>query len=131
MSTNIINSRKPELVALGSFTLCCESFKAEASLAVADEVTVSGDEVITSAAPKYTRITLTGRVCDENSPLAAVITINNMLRSRTAMSVTYRGVVFSSCRLLSYKITDSGEDFLDITATLVTVEPVTAEGGSS
>ncbi|MBR4626855.1 MAG: hypothetical protein IKO47_04020 [Ruminococcus sp.] len=119
MSTStFLEQRKAVPVYIGDMLLYCESFTAEAERTVAEKSTVDGDAALTNTFPRRAKLTLTGRVFNEEEPLMNVLMLNDMLRSASVLTVEYRGLYFGNCRILSYKAADTGKSFLDLSLTL-------------
>ena len=119
MSTETYLSRpKAVPVNIGDMQLYCEEFTASAARALSEEGTVSGGAAVTGTFPRSAKLTLSGRVFDEDSPLRHVLMLNDMLRSASVLTVEYRGLFFGNCRIVSYKAGDCGSEWLDISITL-------------
>jgi len=110
--------RKAVPVNIGDMQLYCEEFTAAAARALSEEGTVSGGAAVTGTFPHSTKLTMKGRVFDEDEPLRHVLTLNDMLRSASVLTVEYRGLFFGNCRIVSYKAGDSGSDWIDVSVTL-------------
>lgn len=114
-----ISKREAVPVAIGMITLYCESFKASAVTALYEQPTVIGTPIQTNKCKKATKLTLSGRVYDADSPLSVVTYINNITGKGT-MFISYRGIRFSRCMMQSYTAEDKGDDFIYLTVTLTT-----------
>jgi hypothetical protein len=114
-----ISKREAVPVAIGMITLYCESFKASAVTALYEQPTVTGTPIQTNKCKKATKLTLSGRVYDADSPLSVVTYINNITGKGT-MFISYRGIRFSRCMMQSYTAEDKGDDFIYLTVTLTT-----------
>lgn len=111
--------REPVPVRIGGLTLYCESFKAVAARAVAEESSADGAVVITNNAARSTRLTFSGRVCTEGEPESFVLAVNNMIRSGESFTAEYMGLRFPECRLLSYSFEDKGGEAALAQVTLI------------
>ena len=114
-----ISTREAVPVDVGMITLYCESFKASTVTALYEQPTVTGTTVLTNKCRKSTKLTLSGRVYDENSPLSTVTYINN-ITGKSTMHISYRGIRFDNCMVQSYSAEDRGDDVIYLTLTLTT-----------
>lgn len=117
---SVISAKTPAPVALGGFTLFCESFSAERTRAFSEQNTSGGDIVFSNTGKKAMRITLKGRIYDEALPTGFLIAADNLINSGESFNVEYRGALFSGCRMLSFASEDKGEDFIYATVVLIT-----------
>ena len=107
-----LTEREAVPVTFGSFTLWCESFRAEETRSVSEKATVDGKSLVTNSFPKLMKLTFCGRICDEASPLGFVAAAGGMLRNGTVFSTSYRGLAFTGCRVQSFKAEDKGEAYI-------------------
>lgn len=119
MSTKL-TSREAVPVEIGELRLYCEEFKAAGVRSFSETASVSGVDVITNSCPKAMKITFSGRICDEESPLGFITYANNMMRSADELDISYRGVEFSGCRIQSFSAEDRGEAYISASITLIT-----------
>ncbi|MBP3309214.1 MAG: hypothetical protein J6L05_00155 [Ruminococcus sp.] len=119
MSTKL-TSREALPVEIGSFRLYCEEFKASGVRSFSETASVSGDDIISNSCPKAAKVTFSGRICDEESPLGFIVYADNMMRSAAELDISYRGVEFSGCRIQSFSAEDRGEDYISASITLIT-----------
>lgn len=117
---SVISAKKPVPVAFGDFTLFCENFSAERSRAFTEQTTSGGGIVFSNTGKKAMRITLKGRIYDENLPTSFIIAADSLICSNESFDIEYRGALFSGCRLLSFSSEDKGEDFIYAAVTLIT-----------
>jgi len=127
-SVTTITNREAIPVVIGNMTLWCEEFKAAAVRTFSEEPLVSGGGAITNTCPKAMKLTFSGRIC--GGPADFVKAASDMLRSGQKFMVTYRGLVFSGCRVQSFNSEDKGEDFIYAVITLITAEAVGKEESS-
>lgn len=127
-SVTTITSREAVPVVIGNMTLWCEGFKAAAVRTFAEEPLVTGGGTITNTCPKAMKLTFSGRIC--GGSVDFVKAASDMLRSAQSFTVTYRGLVFSECRVQSFNSEDKGEEFIYAVITLVTAEAVGEEESS-
>lgn len=125
--STIISSKAPYPVRIGTLLLYCEKFHAESSRAYSEKTTVSGNTFFSNTNKKALRITLEGRIYDKDVPMRSVLYANAMMKSDITFSFAYRDISFSGCLIQSFSVTDSGEDYIDVSITLITVQPVTSE----
>lgn len=119
MSTEtIITSRRAVPVDIGTLKLYCEEMSISGKRVIAEASTVSGSDTVTNTSPRCDVITLKGRTFDEEKPLHAAALLDSLLRSSTLLTVQYRGLIFGSSRILSFTVSDSGRDFVEVTVTL-------------
>ena len=119
MSTSTyISNRKAVPVTIGTMQLYCEDMKLSAKRVIAETSTVSGSGTVTNTSPRCAVITFKGRAFSETSPLHNAALLDALLRSSNTQTVQYRGLVFSSCRVLAFEVTDSGRDYIDVSVTL-------------
>jgi hypothetical protein len=118
--TASLTFREAEPVAIGSYTLYCERFSASAARDISETSTVTGNGIITGDGQRASRLTFSGRVCDENEPLSFLRYIGNMIRGSTSINIEYRGIVFSGCRLQKYEVEDNGDDSINASVTFIT-----------
>ncbi len=126
-TTTILNQRKAIPVNIGDMQLYCEEFSASASRTVSEAATVTGDAALTGTFPRSAKLTMKGRAFDEDAPLSFLLMLNDMLRSPQTLTVEYRGLFFGDCRVLSYSVGDSGENYTDISVTLSSADIYSAE----
>lgn len=126
-SVTTISSRESIPVAIGDLTLWCEGFKAAAVRSFTEEPLVSGGETITNTCPRAMKLTFTGRICSGGAPLDFVRKVSDMIRSNKPYTITYRGLIFSGCRVQSFNAEDKGEDFIYGVISLITAEAVGEE----
>ena len=93
-----ISTREAVPVDVGMITLYCESFKASAVTALYEQPTVTGTTVLTNKCRKSTKLTLSGRVYDENSPLSTVTYINNITGNCTFIIINKFYQPLISCK---------------------------------
>lgn len=117
---SVISAKTPLPVALGDFTLFCESFSAERARVFTEQTTSGGKIVFSNTGKKAMRITLKGRIYDESLPTSFIIAADSLISSGESLDIEYRGAFFSGCRLLSFSSEDKGEDFIHAAVTLIT-----------
>lgn len=122
-----ISHRTPEPVTIGTHTLYCDEFRASAALIYTEQSTVSGDTVITNICRRATRITFSGRCCDPDTPLQFLADMDSVSTASDTYSISYRGALFSDCRVQSFSAEDKGGDFFYVSVTLLTPDPITIE----
>ena len=115
----VLSSRQPEEVEIGDFTIWCEYLKAQRKRVFTEKPSVTGADVITSSFPKEMLITLSGRICQPDAPLAFVESVSAMMQAGTAFDVEYRGLTFADCRVESFSAEDKGEEHIYSTLTLI------------
>jgi len=119
MSTaTYLNNRKAVPVYIGSMLIYCEDMSISEKRVIAEASTVSGGGAVTNTAPRCASITLKGRAFNEELPLHNAAQLDSMLRSSTTLTVQYRGLILGRCRILSFTVSDSGLNYVDITVTL-------------
>lgn len=116
----VISARTPVPVALGDFTLYCESFSAERARAFTEQNTSGGSIVFTNTGRKAMRITLKGRIYDETLPTGFIIAADGIISSDESFDIEYRGAFFGGCRMVSFSCEDKGEDYIHAAVTLIT-----------
>lgn len=126
-SVTTITNREAAPVAIGEMTLWCEDFKVAAVRSFTEDTLVTGGGTITNTCPRAMKLTFAGRIC--GSP-DFVKSASDMLRSDQPYTVTYRGLVFSGCRVQSFTAEDKDEDFIFAAITLITNEAVGEEVSS-
>lgn len=126
MKDTPFNVREAVPVTLGSLTIYCEEFRVTDSTAWFEQPTVSGDTAITNCCRHAKKITLTGRVAEEDTPLGFIIAADSAAGTSNVYSFIYRGAVFSGCRVASFTAEDKGGPFFYVSVTLISSEPVTA-----
>lgn len=125
-----LSSREAIPVNIGeNLTIWCEEFKASAVKSFSEEATVTGNPTITNSCPHSLKITFSGRICNEESPILFVHNANNLLRTQAGFNIEYRGLIFNQCRIQSFNTADGGEDFIKASITLITAEAVSLSGG--
>ena len=121
MSTStLINNRRAVPMNIGSLRLYCEEMSLTGKRVIAETSTVSGSDVVTNTSPRCASVTIKGHIFDEEVPLSAGAALDSLLRSTQTLTVYYRGLIFGNCRVLSFNISDSGREYLDVTITLST-----------
>lgn len=122
--TTALNSRKAIPVQIANFVLYCEEFKASAVRTVSEEPTVTGKNAVTKSFPRATRLTFSGRVCDETSSLDFVMKANNILHTKVKYDIAYRGIAFLNCTVQGFTAEDRGEGYIRATVTVVTADNI-------
>ena len=115
-----LSCREAEPVSINGKTVYCERFRAFSARSINEESTVDGDLVITDNASRSTKLVFYGRVCTDDSPESFILNFNQLVHSTSAFSVTFMGLIFSSCHMMSYSFDSRGGDWADVTVTLVT-----------
>ncbi len=128
--TTTLTSREAVPVTIGLITLYCENFKASAARRLTEESTVAGEGVITNDSNRAMEMTFSGRVYDEQEPLRYLLYAYNMLRSGMTASLNYRGLSFSACHMKAFNIEDIGEEYYNISITVMTQNSVAWEGNN-
>ena len=113
-----MTSRRAVPVDIGTMKLYCEEMSISGKRVIAEASTVSGSDTVTNTSPRCDCITLKGRTFDEEKPLHSAALLDQLLRSSSLLTVQYRGLVFNNCRILSFAVSDSGRDFVDVTVVL-------------
>lgn len=114
---SVLSVREAEPVAIGTVTLYCESFKVSASAELNEKPTVTGGTVLTNSCVRYTRLTLTGRVCGRAAPAELIASLNALMGGQTA-EVICRGVKYQSCIVQSYTAEELESGIIRVTVTL-------------
>lgn len=125
MSTTSLTKREPVPVTISGITLYCESFKASAVRDISESSTVVGGTVITGNSSRSTKLIFSGRICSDDSPDDVIFSFNALVHSASAFTVSYMGLDFNNCRMLSYSFSDKGETWSDAAVTLVTADTIT------
>ena len=120
-----LNSRKAVPVTIGSTVIYCDDFRVTAVKSVSEAATASGLGVISNVFPRAAKLTISGRIYDEDNPMGAVISANAMLRSTLTLEIEYRGLKFTGCYVQSYDIRDPGKDYIEVSITLLTQQSIT------
>lgn len=116
MSTTL-NTRTAEPVTIGAVTLYCHSFRVQAVNAYHEEPTVSGGNEITHVLRRRTKVTLSGRVFGRGTTF--ILAMNGMIKGSGGFSIDFGEVRFTGCRIQSFDITDSGDDFIEARVSLL------------
>ncbi len=119
-----LSYREAKPVSINGKTVYCERFRAFSARSINEESTVDGGLVITDNASRSTRLVFYGRVCTDDSPESFILNFNQLVHSASAFAVTFMGLIFSSCRMLSYSFDSRGGDWADVTVTLVTSDSI-------
>lgn len=119
-----LSCREAEPVSINGKTVYCERFRAFSARSINEESTVDGGLVITDNASRSTKLVFCGRVCTDDSPESFILNFNQLVHSASAFAVTFMGLNFSSCRMLSYSFDSRGGDWADVTVTLVTSDSI-------
>lgn len=122
----VITKREPVPVQIDTFTLFCESFRAEGSAVVYEQASVSGDTMITSRYKRSSVLTFTGRVC--GSAAEVITALDGLTGSDSSLALSYRDLGFTGCTLRSYSAAEEG-DIVSLTATFITQDSFTIAGG--
>lgn len=124
MSTvTTVSRREATPVRIGAWLMYCEHFKAEGGRNYSEKSTVSGDAFFSNINQKALKITFEGRIYDEYLPLRGLLYTNAFMSSNGKCNITYRDAVFADCRVQSFTVDDVGEDYVNVSITLVTTEP--------
>lgn len=117
-----LTSHQPEEVVIGSLKMYCESFKASQNAVLSERSTVNGDTLITNKLRRAARLTFSGRLPADDLSMIEVGKLNNLIGC-AGISITYRGLAFSDCTVLSYTAEDSGGSFISLTVELAAASP--------
>lgn len=120
---NEISVREAIPVKIGYMELYCENFKATAMSELSEQPTVSGLLQITNKYRRLTKLMFRGRVYNENQPLLFMMMINSM-NYTTGYTIDYRGLQFSNCMIHSLIVEDKGDDFVNVSVTVVTPDDI-------
>lgn len=118
--TAVISPKVSYPVHIGSLLLYCEQFKAVGLRSFTEKNTINGDTVFTDTGRKALRLTVKGRICNLRYPVGTLVIADTVLREGTAFTMEYRGVTFSNCRLQAFTAEDTGENYIDCSATVIT-----------
>ena len=121
------NNREAVPVTIAGYTFYCESFKAAGVTVFAEQPSVTGTSLITNVQKKAVRITLTGRVYDEDDPLLFAAYIGNIGGNNSSIVFSYRGLKFTGCRVAGFSVEDTGEEFGKASVTLITPNNIQRE----
>ena len=119
-----LSYREAEPVSINGTTVYCERFRALSARSINEESTVDGNTVITENASRSTRLIFYGRVCTEDSPEDFIYNFDQLVHSASAFAVSFMGLSFTDCRMLSYSFDSRGADWADVTVTLITSENI-------
>lgn len=124
MSVNAaaVSRKEAYPVQIGDMKLYCEHFRIVGTRNFSEKTTVSGDAFFSNTGKRALRITLEGRIYDEELPLGMVLYSDGYLTSDSSFTIEYRGIEFTGCRIQSFSAEDSGEDYIRGSLTLVTVD---------
>lgn len=126
-STTDITLREPETVTIGPVSLVCDSMKMSSAKAISEETSVSGAEIVTNSGKRVLKISFSGRIHTECSPMNFLLFINNLMPAASGLNVTYRGLRFNGCQILAFNAEDTGEDWTAVTVTLATAQNIALE----
>ncbi len=115
-----LTSREALPVTVGNCTVYCDSFKASAVRAVNEETTVSGGSVTTSSALRAARLIFSGRIYNSEEPLQFLADISSPMAGGQAYTIIYRGIRYTGCILQKFELTDSCNDWTEVSLTLIT-----------
>ncbi len=116
-----IKTRKPPCVDFGYFKLYCDSFRAAAKTVLTEVPSVTASTVMTNKCRHSTHLFITGRVYNEEMPMLIAGIINNM-QGAAGFTVKYRNMKFEGCTFCGYTAEDRGEDFINVTVELATID---------
>lgn len=117
-----LTSRQPEEVVIGSLKMYCESFKASQNAVLSERSTVNGDTLVTNKLRRAARLTFSGRLPADDLSIAEIGKLNNLIGC-AGISISYRGLTFSDCTVISYTAEDSGGSFISLTVELAAASP--------
>jgi len=109
-------------VTISTYTLYCESFRAEGNTNWSEKSTVSGGDIISNTAKRAMSLKLSGRICDVLQPVGFIVSINTLMSTGSAVNIEYRGVIFSNCRIVGFTADDSDTDCLEVSVSLITAD---------
>ncbi|MBO5163757.1 MAG: hypothetical protein J6B75_04850 [Ruminococcus sp.] len=110
-------------VKISNLTMYCESMKFSAETAIYEHSTVTGYPIMTNKCRKMTRISFTGRVYNDKTPMRLAGLANN-LNSYEGVEIIYRDIRFYGCIITGFSAEDSGEDYIKLTINAATTYPV-------
>ncbi len=119
MSGAVFSKGEPFPVMIGDMLLYCEKFTSSGGRRFAEKSTVGGELIYANTNKKSLMITFEGRVCDEDSPLSPLVYTYGIMDSDSELDVTYKGTVFSGCRVQAFSAQDSCEGYIYASVTLI------------
>lgn len=106
-------------VKINNLTLYCESMKCSAETAVFESSTVTGYPLMTNKDRKMMKLSFTGRVYNEKTPMRLAGFAANY-NSYEGVEIIYRDLKFPGCIITGFSAEDSGEDYITLTINAAT-----------
>ena len=125
-----VKVRKAFPVQINNLKLYCESMKLSAETAVFESSTVTGYPLMTNKDRKMLRLSFTGRVYNENTPMRLAGFAANY-NNYEGIDIIYRDLRFPRCIITGFSAEDSGEDYITLTVNAATNSSVGILSGVS
>ncbi len=119
MSSAVFSKGEPFPVMIGDMLLYCEKFTSSGGRRFAEKSTVGGELIYTNTNKKSLTITFEGRIFDEDSPMSPLVYSYGVMDSDSELDVTFKGTIFSRCRVQAFLVQDSCEGYIFASVTLV------------
>ena len=116
----VLTVRKPEIVMLNTIKIYCESCKITGTTTYYEEATASEYPYMTNKCKKAARVTFTGIIYDEDTPMRCAMYITNN-NGNKINQIIYRGIKFENCVIVGFKIEDNGINY--VTASITVAVP--------
>ena len=123
-SSTSLTHKEAVPVVFGDHTVYTEKLKVTMTRILNEASTYSGTGVFTSNVYRAVRITLTGRISDDDDPMDFLIFLNTNLRSQRTFNFNYRNAHFTSCYIQHFEVEDIGADYTSVSLTLFTMERI-------
>ncbi len=118
-----ISEKKPALVNIGAISMYCEKMSMTSATALSVKPTVTGSTVKTNKCIQPVRAAFSGRIYNPDRPLIIAVLANNVNGSEN-VEIIYKNLRFVNCIITGYSVTDSNEDYLDLTVEASTTSMV-------
>lgn len=119
MNKNGLDTDMTEIIHIGDVCMHCDSLKAVGGRDFREETLIDG-KTFSSADPLTgLRLTIKGRIIDEEHLLVPFIDIYSVLRSDSEINLKYKNFYLTGCHINKLVVNDENKGYLDVTLTLV------------
>lgn len=128
MNKNGLDTDMTELIRIGNVWMHCDSLKAVGGRNFREETLIGGESFSSAAPLTGLRLTIKGRIIDEEHLVVPFINIYSVLRSDSEIELQYKDFQLTGCHINKLVVNDENKGYLDVTLTLVSYShPIFAE----
>ncbi|HEZ7989150.1 MAG TPA: hypothetical protein RWN64_08805 [Ruminococcus sp.] len=118
----------PICVSIDGFDFFADAFKISCTQSIKEQNTLNSDIVYTGINPKTSKLFFKGRIYGSDAS-AFTVKAADLIKSSKNINLTYKTLVFSNCRLISFVGEENADGFLHADLEFATVDDIgEAEG---